>query len=109
VDKIAVFFCKNFLEVVRKAQCKEPVFLETKHSLIDGLFYWNGKSTCQLISQQFAKFMDLMTVEGYTVTDFVRVSDFAEVVPITEQFQKTVAMMVNKRIFAEAFPEALPN
>jgi len=109
MDRIDVFFCKDFPEVVRQARCNEAIFLETKHSLVDGLIYWTGEVHSTAISQKVSEYIDLMAANGYTVTAFVRLSDFFEVIPIPEEFQKAVAMTVNKRIFAEAFPEVLPN
>jgi hypothetical protein len=109
METIAVFFCKDFPEVVRKAQCNEAPFLETRHSLEHGFIYWNGEAAAPLISQKSSDFIDWMATNGYTVTAFVRLSDFFEFVPFDDEFEKSAAMAVNKQIFAEAFPEAPSN
>jgi hypothetical protein len=109
METIAVFFCKQFPEVVRKAQCNEPTFPETKHSLVYGYLYWTGEATAPLISRKASDFIDSMATNGYTVTAFFRLCDFFELVPFDDEFEKSVAMSVNKQIVAEAFPEGPSN
>jgi len=62
MDTIAILFCKDFPEVVRKARRNEPTFLETKHSLVNGLIYWTGEASSKLISQKIVGFHPL---DGY--------------------------------------------
>jgi hypothetical protein len=109
MDSIALFFCKDFPEVVRKAQRNERTFLDTRHSVVDGLVCWNGEAASALISQEASDFIDSMATNGYTLTAYLRLSDLFAVIPITEESEKAVAMVVNERILAKAFPEALPN
>jgi len=109
MDTIAILFCKDFPEVVRKARRNEPTFLETKHSLVNGLIYWTGEASSKLISQKSSDFIHSMATNGYNVTGFVRLSDLFELVTFDDEFEKSTAMAVNKQIFAEAFPEAPSN
>lgn len=109
MDQMAVFFCKDFPEVVRKARCNEPTFHETRYILVDGFICWNGEAAAPLIWKESSDFIDWMVAKGYSVTAFVRLSDFFEYVPFDDEFEKSAAMVVNKPIFAEAFPEVPSN
>ena len=108
MDSIALFFCKDFPEVVRKAQRHQRMFLHTRHSLVNGLIYWNGEAPSALISQECSDFIEWMVADGYTLTAYLRLSDFFAVVPLIDEFEKTVAAAVNEYILAEAFPKVSP-
>jgi hypothetical protein len=105
-EKIAVFFCKDFQKLLRKMKDKEPNFLETSHSIVDGYTDSNGDIR---LTQESEGFINAMVANGYTVTAFVRLSDSYRFVPFTDAFEKLAATAVNQRIFGKMSPEALSN
>jgi hypothetical protein len=109
MEPIAVFFCKDFPEVVRKARCKEPHFLETSHSFLKGTLQLSGTEATTVIPKESLHIIDAMTADGYTVTAYVRLSDFNTFIPFDDEFEASTANAVNKKILGEAFPEAKPN
>jgi hypothetical protein len=109
MEPIAVFFCKDFPEVVRKARCKEPHFLETSHSFLNGTLHLSGNEAITVIPKESLHIIDAMTANGYTVTAYVRLSDFNTFIPFDDEFEASTANAVNKKILGEAFPEAKPN
>lgn len=104
MEEIAVFYCKQFQDVVGKTRRNEPIFLETTHGIEPG--FWNSSSDTAptLLLQEF---VDAKVAEGYTVTAYVR-SNLEVYFPFADDFEKSVAAAVSKKILGKTFPEALP-
>ncbi len=109
MEQIAVFFCKNFAEIVRKTQYKEPYFLETAHSFVEGFLSSVGNTATTVMPQGPSDFIEAMGANGYTVTAYLRLSDFLAFVPFTDEFEMSAALAVNGRILGKVFPEAPSN
>jgi hypothetical protein len=98
-EKIAVFFCKDFQELLGKMKDKQPSFLNTSHSFVDG--FSDSSGNIQL-TEESVNFINAMVANGCTVTAFVRLSDSYAFVPFTDEFEKSAAMAVNEKILGEA-------
>jgi hypothetical protein len=103
LEEITVFYCKQFQEVVRKTQHNEPIFLITAYGFEPG--FWNSSSDAAptLLLQEF---VDAKVAEGFTVTAYVR-SNLEVYFPFADDFEKSVAAAVSKKILGKSFPEAL--
>jgi hypothetical protein len=109
MEPISVFFCKDFPEVIRKARCKEPLFLETSHSFLKGFLHSSGNEAVTVMPKESLNFIDAMAANGYTVTAYVGLSDFNAFIPFDDEFEASAANAVNKKVLGEAFPEAQSN
>ena len=94
-EKIAVFFCKDFQKLLRKMKDKEPSFLETSHSFVDGFSDLNGDIQ---LTKESVDFVKSMAANGYTVTTYVRLSDSYAFVPFTDEIEVRGAIAVSGKI-----------
>jgi hypothetical protein len=107
MEQIAVFFCKDFPEVVRRVRCKEPLFLlETSHSFMPSFTDSNGDIQ---IPMEQAEFIRAVVTKGYTVTLFLRLSDHYGFVPFSDELETSAAMAVNEKILGKLSLGTLPN
>jgi hypothetical protein len=107
IEKIAVFFCKDFPTVVRRIRCKEPIsHLETAHTFVDGYSDSNGDIH---IPEEQSNFIREKVVSGHTVTGYLRLSDNYGFIPVSDELEKSAAKTVNDKILEKLFLENLPN
>jgi len=109
MESIAVLFCKHFPEVVRKARLKEPLFLETSHSILKGVLHPSDNKAGAGMSKESWQFIEAMAANGYTVTAYVRLSDFNSLIPFGDEFEAFTANAVNEKILGKLFPKAQSN
>jgi len=103
MEAIAVFYCKQFQDVVSKTQRHEPIYLETANSVEPGFWSSSSNTAPTLLLQEF---VDAKVAEGYTVTAYVR-SNLEVYFPFADDFEKSVAAAVSKKILGKTYPEAL--
>ena len=110
MDTIAILFCKDFPEVVRKARGNEPLSpLETSYRFVEGLWYSVGNTAMTAMPQESSNIVDAMVANGYTVTGFFRLSDFQAFVPFDDEIEKLAATAANEKILEKLLLETLSN
>jgi len=107
MDKLLVVFCKDFADVVESARNNKPCQLITAHSFVDGCIEMMGNTAMVILGTAMAELIDGTIANGYSVTAYVRLSDFFGYVPVTDEFENSVARAVNARVCAKEFPELL--
>jgi hypothetical protein len=96
--KIAVFFCKDFPEVVRQARCQKPQFATLALRILDGFLHSSGNSCITVWTKESAAIIDSLAVQAYTVTGYMRLIDAQAFVPFDDKVEYAVATAVNKEI-----------
>jgi len=106
-EKIAVIFCKDFPEAVRRAGCQEPLFPETFVSVVEGFVNWTADECRTVLPERFERFVDAKVASGYTVTAYVRLRELQAFVPFTDEAEKLAA--ANETILGTPRPEGQSN
>jgi len=106
--KIAVFFCKDFPEVVRKALRQEPHHAKVEIRVLDGILVSSGNDGFTPWSEESAGIIDSLVAQGYTVTAYMRLSDAEAFVPVVDEIEYAVATAVNKVILERLCLELSP-
>ena len=96
--KIAVFFCMDFPEVVRKALRQEPQHAKLAFRVLDGFLHSKGNECFTLWTKESAAIIDSLVAQGYTVTGYMRLKDAQAFVPFDDEVEYAVATAVNKEI-----------
>ena len=107
--EIAVVFCKNFPELVRRVRRQEPVFPEAFVCVVNGFVNWTGGKGVTIMPAESEHFIDATVSTGYTVTAYVRLPDLHAFVPFTDAAEKTAAAAANEKILGKPRPENQSN
>jgi len=105
---IAVLFCKDFPEVVRKALRQEPHHAKLEIRVLDGSLFSSGNDGLTTWSEESAGIIDSLVAQGYTVTAYLRLSDAEAFVPFVDEIEYAVALAVNKEILESLCLELSP-
>jgi hypothetical protein len=105
---IAVFFCKDFPEVVRQARCQKPQFATLTLRILDGFLHSSGKNCVTFWKNDSADIIDSLVAQGYTVTGYMRLIDAQAFVPFDDEVEDAVATAVNKVLLESLCLELSP-
>jgi len=108
-SEVAVVFCKNFPELVRRVRRQEPLFPEAFVSVVKGFVNWTGSKAVTMFSAETEHILDATVASGYTVTAYVRLPDLNAFVPFTDAAEKTAAAAANEKILGKPRPENQSN
>lgn len=107
--ELAVVFCKNFPELVRRVQRREPLVPEVFLGFVKGVVNWTGSTGVTIMPAESENFIDSAATKGYTVTAYVRMPDLHAFVPFTDAAEKTAAAAANEKILGKPRPENQSN
>jgi hypothetical protein len=108
-QEIAVVFCKDFPELVRRVQCQEPLFPEVFLSFVKGFVNWTGGTGFTMLPAESEHFIETTVASGYTVTAYVQLPDLQAFVPFTDEAEKSVAAAANQKILGKPRAEGHSN
>lgn len=106
-NQIAVVFCKDFPEVVRKTRRNETFAPEVSLDIVEGMLYVIDNTCLTALAPESYDFIDAKVAQGHTVTSYVRTSDLAAFVPIYDDFLASVAAAISQKLVRKSFPTAL--
>lgn len=89
---ILAFICQNFAEVVKAFPLEDRPTPEMDYKVIDGLLLPAGSDACTILPAWFEKYL---SENGFTVTLYLRLSDYYGYVPIGDPSEGAVADYVN--------------
>jgi hypothetical protein len=108
-QQIAVIFCKDFPELVRRVQCQEPLFPEAFLSFVRGFVNWTGSMGMTMMPAESEQFIATKVANGYTVTAYVRLPDLHAYVPFTGKAEMSAAAAANQKILGMPRTETQSN
>lgn len=104
MSTVLVFLCKNFPQVVQAARLNIAANPQTDYAYVEGAHGLGGSDACTVLPTWFEKYV---SQNGYTVTQYLRVSDRQAHVPLDDEFEVAVANALNSRICHTAFLDLL--
>jgi hypothetical protein len=100
-EALAVVFCKDFLGVVRRADCNEELCFDARLLVVKGFLKWDGSVINAVLAPESLNLVAKMKAEGYTVTAYMRASDGKGFIPLQTTSEIAVANFVNQAMLRE--------
>ena len=108
-QEIAVIFCKDFPDLVRRVERQEPLFPKAFLSFLKGLVNWTGGTGMTMLPAESEQFIATTVANGYTVTAYVRLPDLHAFVPFTGNAEMLAAAAANQKILGKPRTETQSN